>query len=294
MSASVSRRPSSIKDFAATIRPRLAALAHHHVHRETRGLTGRRSSRSRALVLRRPRRAVGQTSRSLDCGRCLMADGYQVLSDGRHRGSAGPGLDRARGHRRAGPQAAGEAAAAPRPGAASLCERVAGLLEAGWRQVVVVTDHGWLYVPGGLPKVELPYYLTKDERMKKGRTGRFADGADGAGGHRALVLGSRCADGGRARDRDLRRRRRVRARWRQPAGMHHARSSLSRRRAHPVDQLRSSIGWRGLRADVSAAGAPEGSLVDLRRKAGDASSSLLAGTAFGLAGGRGTDPRGRR
>ena len=41
-----------------------------------------------------------------------------------------------------------------------LRERVAVLLEEGWREVRVVTDHGWLWLPGGLPKVELPKYLT--------------------------------------------------------------------------------------------------------------------------------------
>jgi hypothetical protein len=39
-------------------------------------------------------------------------------------------------------------------------ERISGLLEAGWQEVRVVTDHGWLLVPGGLPKADLPKYLT--------------------------------------------------------------------------------------------------------------------------------------
>ncbi|MCZ2076047.1 MAG: BREX-1 system phosphatase PglZ type B [Bryobacterales bacterium] len=39
--------------------------------------------------------------------------------------------------------------------------RVAALLDAGWRRVRVVTDHGWLLLPGGLPKIELPAYLTE-------------------------------------------------------------------------------------------------------------------------------------
>ncbi len=38
--------------------------------------------------------------------------------------------------------------------------RVMGLLNAGWGQVSVVTDHGWLVLPGGLPRVELPSHLT--------------------------------------------------------------------------------------------------------------------------------------
>jgi hypothetical protein len=41
-----------------------------------------------------------------------------------------------------------------------LCDRVAGLLDSGWKTVQVVTDHGWLLLPGGLPKVDLPKHLT--------------------------------------------------------------------------------------------------------------------------------------
>ena len=40
-----------------------------------------------------------------------------------------------------------------------LKEAVLGLLDAGWRRVRVVTDHGWLLMPGGLPKIDLPQYL---------------------------------------------------------------------------------------------------------------------------------------
>ncbi len=37
--------------------------------------------------------------------------------------------------------------------------RVVSLIGAGWPRVRIVTDHGWLLLPGGLPKVELPQYL---------------------------------------------------------------------------------------------------------------------------------------
>ena len=40
-----------------------------------------------------------------------------------------------------------------------LVERIEALLTSGWREVRVVTDHGWLWLPGGLPKVDLPGYL---------------------------------------------------------------------------------------------------------------------------------------
>lgn len=39
-------------------------------------------------------------------------------------------------------------------------EQVFKLLDAGWKSVRIVTDHGWLLVPGGLPKVDLPRHLT--------------------------------------------------------------------------------------------------------------------------------------
>lgn len=42
----------------------------------------------------------------------------------------------------------------------SLVHRVESLLVAGWREVRIVTDHGWLLVPRCLPKTDLPKYLT--------------------------------------------------------------------------------------------------------------------------------------
>ena len=38
--------------------------------------------------------------------------------------------------------------------------RISKLLAAGWEEIIVVTDHGWLLMPLGLPKVELKAYLT--------------------------------------------------------------------------------------------------------------------------------------
>lgn len=42
-----------------------------------------------------------------------------------------------------------------------LIDRIRSLLEAGWKEIRVVTDHGWLLVPGGLPSIKLPAYLTE-------------------------------------------------------------------------------------------------------------------------------------
>jgi hypothetical protein len=40
-------------------------------------------------------------------------------------------------------------------------ERIIHLLEAGWRMVRVITDHGWLLAPGGLPSLPLKKYLAE-------------------------------------------------------------------------------------------------------------------------------------
>ena len=44
-----------------------------------------------------------------------------------------------------------------------LGRRVNELLDAGWRTVRIVTDHGWLLLPDGLPMVTLPRHLTESK-----------------------------------------------------------------------------------------------------------------------------------
>lgn len=41
----------------------------------------------------------------------------------------------------------------------TLVDQITGLLECGWTRIRVVTDHGWLLVPGGLPRIDLPAHL---------------------------------------------------------------------------------------------------------------------------------------
>jgi len=53
-------------------------------------------------------------------------------------------------------------------------DRIASLLAAGWKSVRVVTDHGWLLLPGGLPKIELPSDLVDN---KWGRCASLKSGA---------------------------------------------------------------------------------------------------------------------
>jgi hypothetical protein len=43
----------------------------------------------------------------------------------------------------------------------AIADRVESLLQAGWHRIRIVTDHGWLLLPGGLPKVDLPAFLVE-------------------------------------------------------------------------------------------------------------------------------------
>ncbi len=61
----------------------------------------------------------------------------------------------------------------------NLAERAVALLDAGWKSVRMVTDHGWLLLPGGLPKVELPRHFTES---------RWSRCAVVSGGHTPDVL----------------------------------------------------------------------------------------------------------
>jgi hypothetical protein len=153
-----------------------------------------------------------------------------------------------------------------------LAGRIRTLLDAGWREVRVVTDHGWILVPGGLPTVQLPNYLAES------RWGRCASLKEGA-------------------TPDL-----VRVPWRwDPAvwvalapgistfykGMDYAHGGLSLQESVvPVLTVRAlravtgagkivSVKWTGLRCKVTVEGATPGSRVDLRQKVADPSTTAL-------------------
>ena len=131
------------------------------------GVTPRPSpccSRPRAPTQARQRIRCGDRRLQGNCPEpsegCSSERGYQILQDGRGRGPFGIVVDGARRSGRSGPHprfedGAGGGELAPRSRGADTA-----LLEAGWREVRVVTDHGWLLLPGGLPKVDLPEHLT--------------------------------------------------------------------------------------------------------------------------------------
>lgn len=111
---------------------------------------------------------VAATKQSLTTDRfrkLLMEAGYEVLA-GHDTGT--PGRPNARAWAEAGQidklghDLQGKLASHLDSEVDALVERIMGLIDAGWRTIRVITDHGWLLLPGGegLPKADLPSYLT--------------------------------------------------------------------------------------------------------------------------------------
>jgi len=96
--------------------------------------------------------------------RLLAATGFQVLEPaeaGDARAKNARGWTESGEFDKLGHRLQGKLAARIEDQLELLLERVQGLLEAGWKRVRVVTDHGWLLAPGGMPKVQLPKYLAE-------------------------------------------------------------------------------------------------------------------------------------
>ena len=155
----------------------------------------------------------------------------------------------------------------------SLVERIADLMQSGWQQVKVVTDHGWLLLPGGLPKHDLPGYLTE---TRWGRCALLKAEAKPSGlllpwrwsseVSVALAPGVSCYQ----------------------AGMDYAHGGLSLQECvTPVMQVTQTpkafavviteVKWIGLRCRVTLDKSGPGLRVDLRTKAADPASSLAKG-----------------
>jgi hypothetical protein len=150
--------------------------------------------------------------------------------------------------------------------------RVRELLQAGWQRAVLVTDHGWLLLPGGLPKVDLPGHLTLS------RWPRCAVPQPGAqhgfkelpwfwgGGHSVVFAPGIAAF---------------------KAGVEYSHGGLSLQEALiPVLTVTASqppLGavqivsaeWKGLRLRVQLQGGFAGTALDIRTKPADAGSSVL-------------------
>lgn len=154
-----------------------------------------------------------------------------------------------------------------------LVEAIVGLLEGGWKKVKVVTDHGWLLMPGGLPKLDLPKYLVE---TRWGRCALIKEGVKSelptVPWHWASTVHVAVAPGVGAFK----------------AGLEYAHGGLSVQEclvpdltvssAAPVeaDMAITSVKWVGLRCRVQASAGAVGLLADIRESIADKATSLVA------------------
>lgn len=153
-------------------------------------------------------------------------------------------------------------------------DRVIRLLENGWKNVRIVTDHGWLLLPGGLPKIDLPSVLADS---KWGRCASIKSGATtserlypwywNTNQYFALADGISCfrnnmeyAHGGLSLQECLTLELNVS-------------SGISKASAVSVEF--TDIVWKGLRCTVALDGEFSELLLDIRTQPGDSSSSVI-------------------
>jgi hypothetical protein len=153
-----------------------------------------------------------------------------------------------------------------------LADRAWALLNAGWKSVRVVTDHGWLYVPGGLEKAELKEHLTV---TRKGRAARLTDGATGVNHpvvpwrwnkdvRIALAPGISCYVAGRVYEHGG------------VSPQECVTPVVTISRPAEVQHVGvADVSWAGMRLRALIEGAPPGALLDLRTKAASATASKL-------------------
>lgn len=156
----------------------------------------------------------------------------------------------------------------------AVVERVQELRDAGWRRVRIVTDHGWLLLPGGLPKTELPKHQAE---TRWGRCAVLKDTAHGtpltfgwdwckdvqvayAPGISSFIAGAEYAHGGLSLQECL-----------VPV------LDLVVAAPATVAQVNiKAVTWKGLRCVVEVDSSMAGLTVDVRTKPALATSSLVA------------------
>jgi hypothetical protein len=166
-----------------------------------------------------------------------------------------------------------------------LALRIRQLLDAGWSEVHVVTDHGWLLVPGGLPKVELKAFLAEQ------RWGRCAAIKPAVAtnlleftwqwndavrvvvppGAACFKAGMEYSHGGVSLQEMVVPRMTVRA-------------GLSPRREARITEAR----WTGARCRITIEGSSSGLQIDIRSRSSDLKTSYLEGNQAKTIGDDGT------
>ncbi len=154
-----------------------------------------------------------------------------------------------------------------------LADRIEGLLEHGWQKVVVVTDHGWLLMPDGLPKAELPEHLTE---IRKGRCARMKVGSQtdqqvlswhwNSAVRIAIAPGIHCYEAGKEYEHG----------GLSPQECVVPILTATGQASHATVSI-TEVRWRRLRCNITIEGSATGAGVDIRTKGGDPSTTLTAG-----------------
>lgn len=157
---------------------------------------------------------------------------------------------------------------------AEIVERVQALADAGWRRFRIVTDHGWLLVPGGMPKAEL---AKSQAETRWGRCAVLKDSATAAPltfgwdwcqqvqvafapGIASFVAGAEYAHGGLSLQECL-----------VPELILELDGS-----APAVNVSITKLAWRGLRCNLEVSPPHPGLRADIRTKAAVQDSSIVA------------------
>ena len=153
-----------------------------------------------------------------------------------------------------------------------ITERIVKLVAADWKRVIIVTDHGWLLMPGGLPKVDLPSVLANSRwkrcaSLKPGAISKerlypwYWDPSQGfalADGVSCFKKGEEYAHGGLSLQECL--------------TLH---LTVTPGKAPQIAASIKLTEWRGLRCTVAVDGNHAGLSLDIRSQAGNASSSVV-------------------
>ena len=153
-------------------------------------------------------------------------------------------------------------------------DRVDTLIHAGWKRVHIVTDHGWLLLPGDLPKIDLPSALADS---KWGRCASLKPGASSnerlypwywnsnqyfalADGISCFKKGEEYAHGGLSLQECL-----VLDLTVSPTSKTQSKHSITL----------TDIVWKGLRCTVAVDGDYNDLMFDIRHHAGDPETSII-------------------
>lgn len=155
-----------------------------------------------------------------------------------------------------------------------LVDRIETLFDAGWKKLRIITDHGWLLLPGGLPKEEMPSYLVETRWgrcavLKPKSSTTLPTGPWYWDEHVTIAFapGIKCFK----------------------AGMDYAHGSLTlqeclvpefviqRPAASGSSATIELIKWVGLRCRVTVSGEASGLKADLRTKPADSSTTVVGG-----------------